>query len=129
MIESPVPPHTGSPATFDPDEVRALTAAGSPVRLPAQWAFIHEHTPSDAAYLILDGTAAVFRGRRPVATLGPGDLVGEGGFVFGTLRNATVASRARVAAVRIDYADLAALCDAHPGLGRRIAELGQRRAA
>src|SRR5581483_10351774 len=61
------------------EDIVALLCAGKRTAIPAQWAFVQEQTPADAAYVILEGNARVFRHGTPVADLQPGDVVGEVG--------------------------------------------------
>jgi CRP/FNR family cyclic AMP-dependent transcriptional regulator len=84
------------------DDMVALLCAGKPTAIPAQWAFVQENTPADAAYVLLEGRARVFRNGVPIADVETGDVVGETALLNGTLRNATVTSIAPLKALRID---------------------------
>ena len=46
-------------------------------RVPAGQVFVHEGKRESQFYLIVSGKARVTRGRRTVATLGPGEYFGE----------------------------------------------------
>jgi CRP/FNR family cyclic AMP-dependent transcriptional regulator len=84
------------------DDIVALLCAGRRTAIPAQWAFVQERTPADAAYVLLEGNARVFRNGVPIADIESGDIVGETALLTGTLRNATVASLEPLKALRID---------------------------
>lgn len=73
-------------------DLKKVIDKGRHVRLPANWSLIWEKTPADKAYLIVDGEVSVRRGREEVATLGPGDVIGEMAIVGHKLRNASVVS-------------------------------------
>src|SRR5581483_4743448 len=94
----------------------ALLCAGKRTAIPAQWAFVQEQTPADAAYVILEGNARVFRHGTPVADLQPGDVVGEVGLLNGTLRNATVTSLEPLKALRLDQDRFAELIWQRPNI-------------
>lgn len=68
-------------------------------------------------YIIVAGSASVERDGRRVATLGPGDIVGELGVILGTERNATVAAETPIEWLVLDRASLREAIDDVPGLG------------
>jgi CRP/FNR family transcriptional regulator, cyclic AMP receptor protein len=74
------------------DQVQKIVDHSTHVTLPADWAVFGENTPADKAYLLLDGTVSVRRHGQEVATLGPGDTIGEVALVRHSLRTATVIS-------------------------------------
>jgi CRP/FNR family transcriptional regulator, cyclic AMP receptor protein len=73
-------------------DLERLARAARQSSIPAAWPLIHEFTPADSCYLILDGELEVTVERRPVARLGAGSVVGEAGLFNHNLRNATVVS-------------------------------------
>ena len=94
-------------------------------------------TPGDFACLILSGSVAIDvtneLGRSTVATLGPGDLVGELAAFSETTRIATVTAIGPVRALRIERRVIRALLAANPdmalsviGAHRRSVQPGQR---
>jgi CRP/FNR family transcriptional regulator, cyclic AMP receptor protein len=97
-------------------DLRALAESGTVVTLPDGWAFVHEGTPADAAYILLDGEANVLVGRKVINSVGPGALLGEMAYLDGGQRNATVATHGRVRAMRLDYEKLEAAMKRHPAL-------------
>ncbi|MDT4939126.1 MAG: family transcriptional regulator, cyclic receptor protein [Pseudonocardiales bacterium] len=109
------------------DDLEALVDAGGHFALPPQWSLLQEGIPADAAYVILEGTARVFRERDVVATLGPGDLVGEMALLVGGQRSATVSSVTRLSGLRIDYAALTSLLTQRPRLTEAIRTVADER--
>ena len=90
-------------------DARQVKAAGTAVRLPADWSPIHEKTPAYKAYILLSGAASVRRGGREVATLGPGDVFGEAGLVNHKLRNASIVTTTPVQALHFTAEQLGLL--------------------
>lgn len=84
--------------------------------VPANWPLIHEKTPADACYVILDGHADVIVGETSVATLEPGSVVGEMALATGRLRNASVTATTPLELLHIDAAEFNALLDRRPAL-------------
>jgi|SRR5699024_3021583 len=110
-------------ATFDNfsrGELRRMVTAGQRVSLPENWPLIHERTPGDACYVLLEGHVAIYSGRDRIAELGPGEVVGELSLTTGTLRTATVATTTPVDLLRIDGDALQTLLRELPALRRTI---------
>jgi CRP-like cAMP-binding protein len=97
-------------------DLRALADAGDVVTLPDGWAFVHEGTPADAAYILLEGEANVLAGRTIIASISPGAIIGEMAYLDGGQRHATVATHGRVKALRLNYDKLGALLQKNPNL-------------
>jgi CRP-like cAMP-binding protein len=104
----------GSFANLETSDLEALVEAGGEFHLPAGWPLVQEGIPADACYFILDGHALVFYQRQQVATLGPGDVVGEMALLEGGQRKATVTSSTRISGVRIDNEKLRQIMATHP---------------
>lgn len=75
-----------------------------------------EGEPGDAFFVIIDGTAAVTRGRRAVRDLGPGDFVGEISLVDGRPRTATVTAQEPLGALVIRRPEFLALMERFPSV-------------
>ena len=95
-------------------DTRRVHAAGTPVRLPRDWSPIHEKTPADKAYILLEGEASVRRGGQEVARLGPGDVFGEAGLVNHKLRNASIVTTTPVELLHFTAEAVRRLCDEVP---------------
>jgi CRP/FNR family cyclic AMP-dependent transcriptional regulator len=90
-------------ATFEPG--RVLTDQGGAGR---------------EAFVILNGTAAVKRSNRKIATLGPGDCVGELALLDRGPRTATVVTETPVRALVLGNREFNALLDEVPGLSHKL---------
>lgn len=75
---------------FTEDEKSLITSKGRRVTVPEGWASMHQSTPADKVFLILDGEASIRKNREEVAVLSRGELVGELALAQGSLRTATV---------------------------------------
>jgi CRP/FNR family cyclic AMP-dependent transcriptional regulator len=77
---------------FTDTEVAAIKAAGTEITLPSGWSPIWESTPSDKAYILLEGEVSIRKNGDEIARLGAGDVVGETSILNHSLRNASVVS-------------------------------------
>lgn len=103
-------------AGYTDEQLERIAAAGHHSTIPAGWPLIHEQTPSDACYVILSGELAVYYGREHVATLTPGDIVGEAVIQPGKLRSATVSAVGSVDLLNIPKDDFTHLLNDVPPL-------------
>lgn len=103
-----------------PDDLAALAAAGRVTTLPRHWTFLHEGTPADACYVLLDGEVRILVRGVECATLGPGRVLGELALLSASLRTATVVTSTPVNALRVDYPALSTLFRSHPQLRQSI---------
>jgi CRP-like cAMP-binding protein len=78
-------------------------------------------------FVIEKGSVEVMRDGRPVATLGPGDVVGEMALLKLERRWATVVAIGRVQAVALGADDLASMSEQMPELADRLREMMLRR--
>lgn len=85
-------------------EKKTVAKAGIQVNIPAGWVPIHEHTPADKVYLIIEGEMAVRKKGQEVAVVGPGEIVGETAFLNRRLRNASVVALTPVTALNFPAA-------------------------
>ena len=99
-----------------PDDLAALARAGRVASLPAHWTFVHEGTPADACYVLLEGEAQVRMHGEDRAALVAGAVVGEMALLSRSLRSASVVATTAVRALRVEYADLVALISSRPRL-------------
>ncbi|MCB9681233.1 MAG: cytochrome P450 [Alphaproteobacteria bacterium] len=88
-------PDAGLLAGLTASQRRAVLADLDEIVLPARTILFHQGDPPDRFYLVQEGSVDVHvvdpeRGRRTVATLGPGSAVGEMGLLQGVSRSATV---------------------------------------
>jgi CRP-like cAMP-binding protein len=112
---------------FTPQEVARISAAGTSVRVPEGWSPIWEKTGADKAYIIVNGAASVRHGNKEIATLGPGDIIGEGAIVNHKLRNASVVMTTRTEVLHFTREQVEKLCDDIPGFKKALDEVAQER--
>jgi CRP-like cAMP-binding protein len=111
----------------DLDEVAKLA---DEIDLPAGKAFIREGDQGREFFAIVEGTAEVRRGKDRIATIGPGDFVGEMALVTKAPRNATVTATSPVRALVIEGRAFRGLLDHSPQIQLRILQaLAERLAA
>lgn len=103
-------------ASCTEEDLAALVDAGAAFSLPSGWSLVQEGIPSDACYVIMEGTARVFQDRHEIATIGAGDVVGEMTLLAGGQRRATVSSSSPIRGWRIENDALAALLAKRPQL-------------
>ena len=101
---------------FSDADLERLVNAAQHTSRATPWPLIHEQTPSDACYILLSGEAGVYVGEDRIATIGPGEVIGEGVLRQGKLRTATVTTTGPAEILRIGREDLALLLDEMPAL-------------
>ena len=104
------------------EDLKKVIAKGRLVHLPANWSLIWEKTPADKAYLIVDGEVSVRKGKEEIATLGPGDVIGEMAIVGHKLRSASVVSLTEVEVIHFTKEALEELLEEVPAFGGALRE-------
>jgi CRP/FNR family transcriptional regulator, cyclic AMP receptor protein len=105
-------------------DLRVIATFATEDSVPAGTTLIREGDFSNEVLAIETGTADVLQGDRTVASLGPGDIVGEMGVLERGLRNASVVATSPMRLVRMTNWDVKRL----PKETRaRLAELVQSR--
>jgi CRP/FNR family transcriptional regulator, cyclic AMP receptor protein len=108
-------------------EVSQVAEAGRLVHLPESWTLIHEKTPADAAYYILEGDVSVRRDRQEVATVGPGTFIGEAAIMNHALRSAAVVTKTNVTALNFTPEAGKQLTDTIPAIREAISAADAKR--
>ena len=103
-------------ASCDRRDLQDLAEHAEHSSVPAHWPLIHQQTPADACYIILDGEAAVSVGGTQVATIAAGAVVGETGIAGHRLRNASVTSTTPLDLLHIDADEFTDLVERRPAL-------------
>lgn len=103
-----------------PAEIARVRKAGTELPLPAGWSPISEKTGADKAYVILEGEVSVRRGGKEIATLGPGDIMGEMAIVNHTLRTATIVALSRLQVVHLTPEAIGELSTSVPAFGEAV---------
>lgn len=108
-------------------DLAALADKAQIFTAPTQTAIIHESEPADSVYVILSGTADVYTGQAKIASVGPGDVIGEMGMYTGGQRRATVTTTSHLDGLRVDYEHLRAVLDKHPALAQSLKDVAADR--
>lgn len=95
--------------------------------IPKDWPLIHQETPADACYVILEGDADVFVKGEKVASITSGAVVGEAGLAGHKLRNASVTSTTPLDLLHIEADQFTELIERRPAL--KAAFLSRTKAA
>jgi GNAT superfamily N-acetyltransferase len=85
--------------------------------LPTGRPMFAEGNPAERLYLILDGQVRVSAGARAIATVGPGELLGELSLLTHELHSATATATTAVEAATLNHRDLGDLIRRRPDIG------------
>ncbi len=112
------------------DAERARVAnLGEPVEAEPGALLIDQGDVGLECFLVLDGEAGILAGGEPVATIGPGTIVGEMALIGHRPRNATVRAQSPMRLLSFDLAAFRRLLDEMPVARDRILALLEARAA
>ena len=81
---------------------------------------IRQGEPGRDFFVLAEGAAEVRKGNRRVATLGPGDFVGEIALLTNAPRTATVRATSPVTVLRVTTKGFAELLETSPSIRRKI---------
>jgi CRP/FNR family transcriptional regulator, cyclic AMP receptor protein len=112
---------------FSEEDLKRIVKASHRTSTSGPWPLIREQTVSDACYILLSGEAAVYVGHDKIATVKPGEVIGESALKRGKLRGATVTTTGRAEVLHIDRDDLDRLLDEVPALRQLIDDTVARR--
>jgi CRP-like cAMP-binding protein len=98
------------------DDLQDLALHANRTSIPANWPLIHQETPADACYVILEGDADVLVNGSKVASITSGAVVGEAGLAGHKLRNAQITSTTPLDLLHISADDFTALTERRPTL-------------
>ncbi len=101
-------------------ELRDIGRLMTPIDIRAGKQFITEGSPGREAFIILEGQATVRLGGRLVATVGPGEVIGEMAVIAGLPRSASVIAETDIVAEVLDRREFMALIDSNPKLTKKI---------
>jgi CRP-like cAMP-binding protein len=103
-------------------EMAQVAALTSPSELAAGTILTRQGAAGGLAFVIGSGRAEVTRDAKRLATLGPGDVVGELSLIDGQPRSATVKALTDLEVLEIDGRDLAKLLRKAPSVTRKLLE-------
>ena len=106
--------------TLSDADVKKFAEVGRLVHIPEGWSMISANTPADNAYFILDGEVRVVSDGKDIATVGPGEFVGEGAIVSRAFRSAQVVTKSALTALGITAEEGRRLAADIPALGALI---------
>lgn len=81
---------------------------------------VTEGTVGREVFVIRDGKGTVRKGSRVIASVGPGDVVGEGSLISGEPRSATVTADTDMTVEVLDRREFSSLLEEFPGIARKI---------
>lgn len=111
-----------------PADLNDLATHANRTSIPANWPLIHQETPADACYVILDGDADVLVKGEKVASIGTGAVVGEAGLASHKLRNATVTSTTPLDLLHINAEEFTQLIERRPAIKNALLARTERAA-
>jgi CRP-like cAMP-binding protein len=88
---------------LSPDEARRLATFASETSVASGQILMKEGDYSTELIAIEEGTADVIQGGRKIASLGPGDLIGEMGLLTREPRNADVVATSPMLVIRLTH--------------------------
>lgn len=110
-------------------DVAGLARACRVEQLDAGHVLIAEGSPSTNLYVILAGSAEIWRDGGKITTLEGGEVVGELGVILGEPRSASVTAVTPLELLVLDQASLEEALDTVPGLGWKLLQTVARRLA
>jgi CRP-like cAMP-binding protein len=110
-------------ASFPDEDLDRLAGVAEELSIEEGESLVRAGTPPDQLFVVEEGTVEVQRDDETIATLGPGDVVGERGVMKRGLRNATVVATSPVRAVYVTNAQLRQLRQDHPELDERLRKI------
>lgn len=110
-------------STCRPDELRRVAKLVDEVVVPPGTVLCTEGTSGREAFVVADGRVSVSTDGRPVAVLGPGELVGETALLTGGVRTATVTALVPTRLFVIEARRFSSLFGAAPEVGRKMAAI------
>ena len=108
--------------SFTKPELRKVARAGTEISVDAGYVLAREGTAGRETFVILDGTAAVRRNNRKVASLGSGEAVGELALLDHGARTATVTAETPMTVLVLDPREFRAVLGDVPRLSHKLLE-------
>src|SRR5258708_5450445 len=107
-------------AACNKKELGILGRASDEITVSAGKELVGEGSTGHEFFLILEGQAAVKRGRKKVATLGPGQYFGELALLDRGARSATVVAETTMTLLVLGQREFSAVLDEVPGLAHKL---------
>lgn len=113
---------------FTAAELDELTRHATLVDVAAGTTLTVQGTRGQQALILVDGMASVVRNGESVATINPGEIIGEIALLSGEPRTATVVTETSATVYALSPREFASLLARCPRLGQRFASVAIRRA-
>ena len=107
-------------SSLNKKELGLISRVADVVKLDAGTEIVAEGSIGHEFYLILEGEAVVRKGRRKIATLGPGRYFGELALLDKGPRSATVAAETAVEALVIGQREFLGVLDEVPAVAHKL---------
>jgi CRP/FNR family cyclic AMP-dependent transcriptional regulator len=107
--------------------VRQIVAAGTEIDVPAGKELVREGEIGRHLYVIVWGTATVWKNGRRMSELGPGDFFGELAFLDGAPRTATVIARSDMRVIILGPREMDLIIEREPIIAKRLLEVMAKR--
>jgi CRP-like cAMP-binding protein len=101
-------------------ELAIIGRASDEISVNPDTELVREGTPGHEFFLILEGIAAVKRGNRKVATLGPGQYFGELALLDRGARSASIVAETPMTLLVLGQREFSAVLDEVPGLAHKL---------
>jgi CRP/FNR family cyclic AMP-dependent transcriptional regulator len=101
-------------------ELQTIAKASDEVTVPSEKVLVEQGTSGRECFVIVDGTAAVRRNGRRVATLGPGSYFGELSLLDKGPRTATVTAETPLTVLVLGPREFSSILDSVPGLSHKL---------
>ena len=101
-------------------ELQKIAKASDELTIPAGKVLVEQGDTGRECYVLVSGKAGVKRGTRKVATLGPGDCVGELSLLDHGPRTATVVTETDVDLLVLGSRQFAGVLDEVPSMARKL---------
>jgi CRP-like cAMP-binding protein len=102
------------------DELKHVDRAATQAEYPAGHVLCREGAVGRELVMIIEGEADVSRGGNAVASVGPGDFIGEMSLLDGGPRSATVTAKTEVKALVVPTREFWQVLDEVPALAHRL---------
>lgn len=101
-------------------EIALISKLMSAIRIKAGKEIIKEGASGREAFIIVEGTASVWRHGKLVTSVGPGAVIGEMAVITNTSRTASVRAETDLLVEVLNRSEFLQLLDESPGLTRKL---------
>jgi CRP/FNR family cyclic AMP-dependent transcriptional regulator len=107
-------------AALSNKDLQKLAKVSDEVTIEAGRVLVEQGTTGRECYVIVEGTAEVFRGDQSLATLGPGEAFGELALLDGGPRTASVRAATNLTVLVLGPREFGGILDEVPGIAHQI---------